>query len=156
MRGPPSSYAWQQPALGKRRHRADPYDGVSLRIGDRRGLLDASVDLAQRGLNPAQQQRTGVVEHTVRPTRLNKTNPSCSSNLAVCWLIAGAPSVSGGATGSGTVRTTPWERPFDSRFARDLRHRIGLTRWSDEVVGDWSQGTSQETLRKLMDHWDPV
>lgn len=65
----------------------------------------------------------------------------------------GTATASGGVSPGGAVKTMPWVRPFDSGFASDLRHRIGLTRWSDEVVGDWSYGTSQSTLRKLVDHW---
>lgn len=64
-----------------------------------------------------------------------------------------AASASSGVPRVGTVKTMPWVRPFDSRFASDLRSRIGLTRWSDEVVSDWSYGTSQNILRKLVDHW---
>lgn len=63
-----------------------------------------------------------------------------------------APSSSRAPSG-GKVKTMPWVRPFDSGFASDLRNRIGMTRWSDEVVSDWSYGTSQSTLRKLVDHW---
>jgi microsomal epoxide hydrolase len=53
----------------------------------------------------------------------------------------------------GRVSISPWVHPFDPSFAPDLRQRIGLTRWSDEVAGDWSYGTSQQTLRRLVTHW---
>lgn len=73
---------------------------------------------------------------------------------AVAQAFATAPASSPrGVSSARTVKTTPWSRPFDIRFASDLRDRIGRTRWSDEVVGDWSHGTSQKTLRQLVDHW---
>lgn len=51
------------------------------------------------------------------------------------------------------VTTAPWRRPFDPSFAAGVRERIGRARWSDEVAGDWSYGTSQRPLRALVGHW---
>lgn len=68
------------------------------------------------------------------------------------FTAAAVPS-SSGVPSASTVKTMPWVRPFDPGFASDLRHRIGMTRWSDEVASDWSYGTAQQTLRKLADHW---
>jgi microsomal epoxide hydrolase len=51
------------------------------------------------------------------------------------------------------VTTAPWRRPFDPSFAAEVRERIGRARWSDEVAGDWSYGTSQRPLRALVSHW---
>ncbi len=72
---------------------------------------------------------------------------------AASGFAARAAAASSGGEGGATVKTTPWVRPFDAGFARDLRTRIAMTRWSDEVVSDWSFGTSQGALRTLVDHW---
>lgn len=52
------------------------------------------------------------------------------------------------------MKITPWQSPFDPSFAPDLRRRLQLTRWSDEVTSDWSYGTSQQALRELVGYWE--
>jgi microsomal epoxide hydrolase len=54
---------------------------------------------------------------------------------------------------SPIVKISPWANTFDPFFVPDLRQRIGLTRWSDEVASDWTYGTAQQTLRPLVTHW---
>ncbi|OII36240.1 epoxide hydrolase [Curtobacterium sp. MMLR14_014] len=49
-------------------------------------------------------------------------------------------------------------RPFTAAVPdediRDLRDRLGRTRWPDpETVTDWSQGVRTEHARSLVDHW---
>lgn len=51
------------------------------------------------------------------------------------------------------MKITPWQPPSDETTIADLRRRLADTRWSDEVVADWSYGTAQQPLRELIWHW---
>ena len=40
----------------------------------------------------------------------------------------------------------PFKIPWDPEGLADLKHRLGVTRWSDAVVSDWSYGMERGLL----------
>ncbi|MET0321296.1 MAG: epoxide hydrolase family protein [Duganella sp.] len=51
------------------------------------------------------------------------------------------------------MKIYPWQPPAPVAVADDLRRRLSATRWADEVVSGWRQGTASEPLRALVDYW---
>ena len=51
------------------------------------------------------------------------------------------------------MKIAPWDAPFDTAFAADLRQRLRQARWSDAAVDDWRQGTAAAPLRELVGYW---
>ena len=48
---------------------------------------------------------------------------------------------------------TPFTIAIPQAEIDDLRARLRATRWTDEVTDDWSQGTPQAPLRRLVEYW---
>jgi pimeloyl-ACP methyl ester carboxylesterase len=52
------------------------------------------------------------------------------------------------------MSAVPYTIAVDEETLRDLRERLGRTRWPDEVAGsDWDYGVSLDYLKGLVDYW---
>jgi len=51
------------------------------------------------------------------------------------------------------MQIEPFQIPFDPRTTDDLRARLALTRWPDQVNDDWASGTDWTYLRRLAEYW---
>lgn len=51
------------------------------------------------------------------------------------------------------MKIQPWQPGIDGAAISDVRRRLAATRWPDEVVQDWRQGTAQSPLRDIVEHW---
>ena len=58
------------------------------------------------------------------------------------------------ATAKESIAISPFEIPWDPEIVADLDRRLRATRWPDAVTTDWSQGTEEGFLAKLMAYWE--